>query len=266
MYTKDFFINIKMSSFNSDVPDELKEIMEEIDKTLFKDQVNDWRNKPKPNFLKKNNDDQSEIFKQDINGYLNKLSLGNFEQLYPKINELMEKYDTWDYFIELLFNKSIIQPIFCPIYVKLLNKMNKNELIMELLENKIKSYEDILSNNQIKDNADLNYDEFCQNNRNKIIKGGYSQFIGELYMFELCKYKTILTNINLFVKNIENNDDTIEDNIICLDNLTRTIKDAMNIHDRDNLNKSINSIIKSNNSMSKRLKFKLMDLVDIIKV
>jgi len=266
MYTKEFFINIKMSSINSIIPEELQEIMNEIDKMLFKDQANDWRNKPKPNFLRKNNDDQVELIKQDINGCLNKLSLGNFDHLYPKISELMEKYDNWDYFIDLLFNKSIIQPIFCPIYVKLLKKINNNEMIMELLETKIKNYEDILSNHQIRDNSELNYDEFCQNNKNKIIKGGYSQFIGELYMFDLCKYKTILTNINLFVKNIENNDDTFEDNIICLDKLSRTIKGAMNIHDKYTLKKSIETIINTNSSLTTRLKFKLMDLVDIIKV
>jgi len=266
MYTKEYFTNIKMSSFNSSIPEELQEIMSEIDKILFKDQANDWRNKPKPNFLKKNNDDEIEVFKHDLNGCLNKLSLGNFEHLYPKISELMEKYDNWEYFIEQLFNKSIIQPIFCPIYVKLLKKTNNTDMIMELLESKIKSYEEILSNTQIRDNSELNYDEFCQNNKNKIIKGGYSQFIGELYMFDLCKYKRILTNINLFVKNIENNDDTIEDNIICLDKLSRTITSAMNIHDKDRLKKSINSIIKTNVSISKRLKFKLMDLLDIIKI
>ena len=264
MYTKEHFTNIKMTSINSIIPEELQEIMGIIDKILFKDQTNDWRNKPKPNFLKKNNDDEIEVFKQDLNGCLNKLSLGNFDHLYPKISELMEKYDNWEYFIELLFSKSIIQPIFCPIYVKLLKKINNTEMIMELLENKIKNYEEILSNTQILDNSELNYEEFCQNNKNKIIKGGYSQFIGELYMFDLCKYKRILTNINLFVKNIENNDDTIEDNIICLDKLTRTITSAMNIHDKDSLKKSINSIIKTNVSISKRLKFKLMDLLDII--
>ena len=58
----------------------------------------------------------------------------------------------------------------------------------------------------------------------------------------------------------------MKDNIICLDKLSRTIKGAMNIHDKYTLKKSIETIINTNSSLTTRLKFKLMDLVDIIKV
>ena len=264
MYSKEQFSQIKFSVVNTAVPEELISAMEKIDNMLFKDQMNDWRNKPKPNFLNKNINNNDELNKQDLNSFLNKLSESNFAQLYPKIYETLEKTDLWQYFIELLFNKSIIQPIFCPVYVKLLNGMSGHrEMILKELESKINNYVTVLSDNQIRDNSDLSYDEFCQNNKLKIIKGGYSQFIGELFVNELCKYKQILDNVNMFISNIKSNDDTLEDNIICLDKLIRTIKDNMNIHDRKTVKRNLESCIKMN-GLSKRLRFKLMDLVDII--
>jgi hypothetical protein len=264
MYSKDFFSQVKFAVINKDVPEDLCVLMEHIDNILFKDQMNDWRNKPKPNFLNKNLENNDELNKQDLNSFLNKLSGSNFEQLFPKINETLEKTELWDYFIELLFSKSIIQPIFCPVYVKLLKLLEPTCVnLIEMLETKITNYVNVLSDNQIKDNNELTYDEFCQNNKLKIIKGGYSQFIGELYINELCKYKQILDNISLFITNIKKNDENIEDNIICLDKLVRTIKDTMNIHDKKAAKRNLETCIKLN-GLSKRLMFKLMDLVDII--
>ena len=89
MYSKEYFHNIKNGQLDTAIPDELTIIMGKIDKILFKDHVNDWRNKPKPNFLKKQTDDETETFKQEINGMLNKLSHNNFDSLSAKIIELM---------------------------------------------------------------------------------------------------------------------------------------------------------------------------------
>jgi len=269
MYSKEYFQNIKNEQLDTAIPDELTIIMGKIDKILFKDQVNDWRNKPKPNFLKKQTDNETETFKQEINGMLNKLSHNNFDSLSAKIIELMGKCELWDYFIEALFNKSIIQPIFCPIYVKLLKSAN-SDIIIEFLETKIKEYLTILNGvAPIKENKenkeDFNYDDFCKNNKLKLIKGAYSQFIGELYINDLCKYKYVIDNSIFFITNIEtvdNND--LEDNIICLDKLIRTIKKNMNIHDKTLVKTKLEACIKNRKAFPIRLKFKLMGIIDVL--
>ena len=265
MYSKEYFQKVKIDVFGEDVPDGLINIMKNIDKILFKEQVNDWRNKPKPNFLKRDMKDQGELFKNEINSMLNKLSESNYEGLSKKIGELMIKCEFWEYFIEQLFSKSIIQPFFCPVYVRMLSELENKEQINILLEDKINNYLDILNKKQDKTNNSFNYDEFCKSNKMKIIKGGYSQFIGELYRNNLCKYKYIVDNIKCFLDNIENEDsDTLEDNIICLDKLIRTISDNMNLHDKKEIKNKISFQIQNKNPFPIRLKFKLMNLIETI--
>ena len=160
MYSKEYFQKVKIDVFDDDVPEELISIMKNIDKLLFKEQVNDWRNKPKPNFLKRDMKNQDELFKNEINSMLNKLSESNYDGLSKKIGELMIKCEFWEYFIEQLFTKSIIQPFFCPVYVRMLSELENKEQINILLESKINNYLDILNKTQNTSNGSFNYDEF----------------------------------------------------------------------------------------------------------
>ena len=265
MYSKEYFQQVKIDVFDDDVPEELIDIMKKIDKLLFKEQVNDWRNKPKPNFLNRDMKNQDELFKNEINSMLNKLSESNYDGLSKKIGELMIKCEFWEYFIEQLFTKSIIQPFFCPVYVRMLSELENKEQINMLLEDKINNYLDILNNKQDTANDSFDYDEFCKSNKMKIIKGGYSQFIGELYKNDLCKYRYIIDNIKCFLDNVESEDDeSLESNIICLDKLTRTISENMNLHDKKEIKEKMEYQIKNKNPFPIRLKFKLMDLIETL--
>ena len=103
----------------------------------------------------------------------------------------------------------------------------------------------------------------------KKIKCGYSQFIGELYLNKLLDYSIIMKNLHYFVENLntilsnEYEIDQLENNIICLDKLFKTVKNAMKPEDKTKLLKYLNVFI-GNTNMPKRFKFKLMDLKDDI--
>ena len=67
--------------------------------------------------------------KNEINALLNKLSPKNFEKIVPRIQEYYKKDDERDFLLEStidnIFLKAVMQPVYCPYYVKLLKIMNK---------------------------------------------------------------------------------------------------------------------------------------------
>ena len=110
------------------------------------------------------------------------------------------------------------------------------------------------------------YDQFCQDNLDKVFKAGYSQFIGELFNNNMIQKEIIEDNINFFTtsleKNIENSE-FFENIIICVSNLITTTSENLKDYNFKELYDNINSIYKSYNK-SKRLKFKLLDLCEYI--
>ena len=73
-----------------------------------------------------------------------------------------------------------MQPIYCPFYVKFLNIINTDYKILSMINQKCENYKEIFENsNRTKEMSD--YDQFCQDNLDKVFKAGYSQFIGELF-------------------------------------------------------------------------------------
>ena len=170
--------------------------------------------------------------------------------------------------IDILFQNAVIQPIYCPIYVKLLNNIRSNSKVIDAVNNKINNFLTISSEDNIKKNETLSYDEFCENNKKKVFKKGYSQFIGELFLNNLITYSIIIENVNMFITNLNdlmtnNNTEFLEDNIICIDTLVRTIKIKLNKSDTEFLLQNINNFIKSK-ILIKRFKFKFMDLRDFL--
>ena len=140
---------------------------------------------------------------------------------------------------------------------------NKTE-IMDFINTKTTEFKNISFKNNIKDNNGLSYDEFCENNKLKLFKKGYSQFLGELYINNIIEYSIIIETLNLLISNLKiiiNTDikDYIEDSILCIDKLCSTVANKMNIYDRKKIRNELNSIHKNPN-ISKRLQFKIMDL------
>ena len=214
--------------------------------------------------------------KRNINSLLNKISKNNFDVIFKKIicNLKDDKDELFEFIIKNIFEKSIIQPFYCPCYVKLyLELINFNNIFKDMIINICSEYFDMIKyykkmlNENIKD---TNYDTFCLIIKNKNKKKGFSQFIGELYLNNIIELDAINKIISILINNInkiitENEFDIIENNILCLTVLLNTIH--KDINKLDNIDKYLKTIegFSKNKKIMKRLQFKLMDLLDNIK-
>ena len=112
------------------------------------------------------------------------------------------------------------------------------------------------------------YDQFCQDNLDKVFKAGYSQFIGELFNNKMIELDIIISNIDFFVQSLTDsvdNQELFENIIICITQLIKTTSEQLKLikYDYEQINKTLNSIYKNFTGV-KRLKFKLLDLCDYI--
>lgn len=284
-YSRDEFKKIREN--NTELDDSIKKIISKlVIKPCFinkyaknnnhnnNNKTNKWR-KPRPIIGKpiKNDIDKN---KRNINSLLNKLSNNNFDVIFEKIIETLkeENDELFKYIIKNIFDKSIIQPFYCPCYVKLymelitFNTIFKNMItkICEDYFDMIKYYKQMLKET-IKD---TNYDTFCLIIKNKNKKKGFSQFIGELYLNNIIEIDAINKITSILIDNInkiimDNEFDLIENNIICLTVLLNTVH--KDINKLDNIKKHLKTIegFTKNKNIIKRLQFMLMDLLDKIK-
>ena len=244
----------------------------EID-TIFNKLFNsnkNWRNTYKSVIFK---DNMSDIEKRqnEIKSLLNKFSNPNFVEFKKKILIYCDTNSELSIFtLEYIFNISMKQPIFCNLYVKLIKALvdttpQLKTNIIDICNN----YKDLVNSNNIKNNKNLSYDDFCKNNILKQYKVGYSQLFGELFINKLIKIEVITENI-IYMFNIlksilekQDTDNYIEDLIICINRLVITILDSMTKEHIHNTIIDLNEIY-SSPLIIKRLKFKLMDLKDML--
>jgi len=222
---------------------------------------------------------KSTIFKEDITtiekqqneikGLLNKLSDVNLEEIQKKIMIISENDNLIFFTIKYIFEIALKQPLFCKHYVKLIKHIiTVYQTTKAYIEETCLNFKNIANTNIIKSNKDLSYDAFCENNILKKYKEGYSQFFGELFLNQIICTNVITENIdNMFLmlsKNLESNESLfIEDLIICINKLLLTIINNIPI---DYIKKTIIQIdtIYKNPIIIKRLRFKLMDLKDML--
>lgn len=217
--------------------------------------------------------------KKELNGNMNKLSNKNSEKIFLSIiklySENFEIFD-YDYFVDNLFDKAVLQPIYCPIYVKLiilvkdkfdqLNNGSEN-VILKLVKNKCEKFKNMI-NEFVNVNDDVldvnNYDDFCDKNKQKLYKKGFSQFIGELYKNDFVDCQYIIEYIDGLINNIkynlDNSNTNIENSSICLCQLISTSLSKKEFLNSDSFD-SIKEIIQ-HKFLSKKLKFKFLDLIE----
>lgn len=217
--------------------------------------------------------------KKELNGNMNKLSNKNSEKIFQSIlklyNENFEIFD-YDYFVDNLFDKAVLQPIYCPIYVKLiilvkdkfdeLNNESEN-VILKLVKNKCEKFKNMI-NEFVNVNDDVldvnNYDDFCDKNKQKLYKKGFSQFIGELYKNDFVDCQYIIEYIDGLINNIkynlDNSNTNIENSSICLCQLISTSLSKKEFLNSDSFD-SIKEIIEYK-ILPKKLKFKFLDLIE----
>ncbi len=281
VYSRKDFLNVKSNYEPTPVQDLEKQFLE-IDNIINRFhqnnkgvEINNWR--ASRSKLKKQTDKDS-VWKDEITSNLNKLSPQNMEVISKKIENLcnVEYKDNdivLEYTIDNIFMKAAMQYVYCPYYVKLLKHIivdTNQDKIYKIITEKSNQYQIMMKyeckNDLTKDQKE-SYDEFCEKIKSKTFKAGYSQFMGELYKNKLIKSDILEDCLVIFLDNIEEvivNDiksPFIEDNIICICNLISTIykefSDLEIILDRL-------TNIGDTKGLIKRLKFKIMDINDMV--
>ena len=209
-----------------------------------------------------------------VNSLLNKLSKNNFDNISSSIFDKIEENKSAEMIngvIENIFMKAVMQPTYCPTYVKLLNMMDEKYGIIDLINNKCLEYKTIIKDKKVTEDASMTeqekYDLFCKLNKEKAYKAGYSQFIGELFKNNMITENTIKSNLIYFLDNLgksiveEPKGSYVEDSIICLCQLILTI------HSKTENISEITSklyVFLDNKEIPKRLYFKILDIKDKI--
>ena len=140
--------------------------------------------------------------KNEINALLNKLSPKNFDKIVPRIQEYYTKEEERDFLIEStidnIFLKAVMQPVYCPYYVKLLKIMNDEYEKEDSINNKCIEFKTILKSNvETETDSTENNDQMAfRKNTIYFVKltrkntRGYSQFIGELFNNKMINTET----------------------------------------------------------------------------
>jgi len=226
-------------------------------------------------FLNKVGEKCDEI-KKNVNGNLNKLSNQNYDKIWGNIKSIyLENKDDFDFidYVESIFDKATMQPIYCPIYVKLCNDMiiqlkelSLDEEFTNLIKDKCNNFKTMIEeiNKSKDDELNVNdYDDFCRKNKQKIYKKGFSQFIGELYKSEFLDLKFLEDYVKALVDNtyntLEAEDINVENNIICLQQLINTCFNYRELQGKSFFENI--KLIKDHKILPKKLKFKIMDIL-----
>ena len=311
-YSKDDFLNYKSANI-FEITDQLKKSIETIKSNIKKNnnihKKNSFNNHSNysnhSNHYKNNNKNKgnfkpekswrlnkTKIIKEDItklekcqneiNALLNKLSPKNFDSIIGRIVDYYNNLDTQNRLInktiDNVFLKAVMQPIYCPYYVKFLKILDDKYKTDNIIDKKCQDYKDIITPIDVTENKEKSslseqekYDLFCKANKAKTFKAGYSQFIGELFNNEMITKETLETNLSFFVENLEEHSKTdaksnyVEDLLICICKLFVTVyKENTDTLIKNYCSRLIS--IQNNKDLPKRLQFKIMDVRDVISV
>ena len=231
--------------------------------------LNKWR--LKKTVIKKNIDTEKDKYIYEINSLLNKMSSKNYDKIILKIMNYFKKdnenlhEELIKAMIDNIFLKAVTQPVYCALYVRFIKHINEHIKIHKYLDSKCSEYKDILGKQSSNDSLS-DYDKFCEENKAKVFKVGYSQFIGELFNNALIKENVISENITSFIENFKiiikknsENNEIIESIIICLSKLITTTYSNLK-----NKNFSIEDFYSNRGILCKRLQFKIEDIKEFI--
>ena len=258
-YSKNDFLTLKFSTKHSEQFVELDKILQNIRNVLNKKNKT-WRTNQKPLQYKSKIVKDLSKEKCELVAYLNKLAPSNYKSIFKQINKISLEGDLLDFMIESIFSVAIKQKMFCSIYVSLIQEIQKKHDIKNLLNNYISGYSSVQKS--LTENTEDTYESFCEKNKEKIGKAGYSQFIGELYLHNMVSKLIIKNTITSLFDNLQKseNEEISENNIICICSFLKTIKNKL--ENKKEIMKQIENSYKF--IKVKRLKFKMMDLEDII--
>lgn len=235
-------------------------------------------------FLNTNAPVETKILNQVILNKLNKFGAKNYDDVKSFLQQILdsdEKEFIHDFML-LVFKKAANEPLFCPLYAKLISELSLSypQLYDELiiLYNKYLDVFDDITEEQCKD-----YEEFVQRNREKFHRLGYSQFLSELTSLGILQldhlkqlYIKILTQIKLLASNGDTKKHLVEEYVDCLVKMTAVFKkcsDEKVQQLKSNLSADCQPIMEhilserntTYSGLSKKAGFAIMDCVDIFK-
>lgn len=285
-------LNLIRQKINKNAKSSIQNSFEKIDKkSKF---AKSWR--ITATVVKKKDLTVIEQYCNEINSNLNKLSPVNFDKISGNVIGYLEnEKNTSEMLKELIFftinnifKKAVFQPVYCPHYVKLLNMLDKKFQIRDLIDKKCAEFKNVTnkdSNTSASSSAEtpssskkeesnmtpaekeqLKYDKFCEEIKGKKFIEGYSQFIGELFKNKMITYETLQISIIMFFDNLfeelekDSKSDDVEYLIICLCKLYTTIQESIKKENRAIFLEKFENI--KNKDIIKRLKFKLMDIIE----
>jgi hypothetical protein len=124
---------------------------------------------------------EDKILNQIIMNKLNKFSLSNYNEVKEFLEQILDNNETefLHNFIQLVFKKASNEPTFCPLYAKLVSELSsKYEFFKKELYDIYTKYIEIFED--IPEEKSSSYEQYVQQNRDKLQRHGYSRFLGEL--------------------------------------------------------------------------------------
>jgi len=276
-YSREYIFDFKHKNIhliNSEENKLLSEILKQIQnnikhKTKKNDKDNNWKKKINRTNVVMYHDEIDKISKK-ININLNKLAEQNYNKILKNITEYITDENILEIFINNIFDKCLEQHNYCILYIKLLKEIYFTNSEYEkfakckLLEKSNNIIANMLSTENFEN---LNYNDFCNNNKIKNSNIGCFKLIGELFNNNILDNIDIIIDIlNHILKDIEeiDNKEMKELYFDCLSNLIIiTKKNKKNVNeDIIEIVEKIKSIKNNKTIIHSKLKFKIMDFMD----
>lgn len=242
-----------------------------IDKSVS----NKWRKE------KLENDDREDmdIYLENLNKNLNKMTESNFNNVKDNVLELINSSEHKDTYMEVtlntIFNKCLLEYLYANLYanlLKILVDIYDDNVFIELILKKTNSFynDNICKTFNVENN--LNYDELCTLNKEKSKLLGSFILIGCLYKNDIIDYDLVMKYCNLLFENSLYSDDkpeTLEKYVECLCTLMENIQTKLKNKLGDIFQKEIigklEMIQKDKSRFKSRIRFKVMDLIELCK-
>lgn len=148
----------------------------------------------------KNTEDTVEnvVVNNIIQGKLNKFSSSNYNEIKEFLQEILGtgECDFLEDFMRLIFQKAAMEPTFCPLYAKLLFELSSQFPFLRAEMNRLyamflKIFE------EVSEAGTENMEAFIQRNKEKKYRLGYSQFLAELYQYNILDKEDLLSTLRI---------------------------------------------------------------------
>ncbi len=180
---------------------------------------------------------EDKILNKVIMNKLNKFSQANYDEVKSFLQQILNSNET-DFlkdFMLLVFKKAANEPVFCPLYARMISELSQQYPILRAeMEELYTKYISIFE--EVSEEECTDYEQFVQRNREKFQRLGYSQFLAELCRLGILEqsqlqtlYETLLTQIKLHAGKGEVRQKLVDEYVDCLLQMTRAFQKGLNL-------------------------------------